>query len=618
MRRLALLLALTACCAACSSGDSSPTGPDSAAPAPVTDLRVTAGEAGAVTLAWTSPHALDGGAVSYELRRIDYAQVGTPFAAWTVITAPGGDPEGGQSREHRVSGLTAGETYAFRLRAAETEGAWSAPSNFAVGTADPDHDRTRPGAVASVRKWAATDTSLTVAWAPAGDDSVFGTAARHEVRWSTAPITAANWDAANPATGPISTASMPGLLQTSIGDLATDDHYYVGVRGIDDAGHLGAVGANLHAQVRSMRTIYVNVDGTGDLPTIHEAVNAATPWRDVVLVGPGRYTWTNQGTGSPKQGLVQVYRGQIGITLASTDGPEATIIDAEGNGPVLRLTGEPATMGLTLDGFTITGGNATGAPDSPNEHDAGGGLIIHLSGSTIRNCIITGNEAIKGGGVWCGGQGEVLFENCVIADNVAEFGGGIFLVNSAPRVTMRNCEIRDNEADYGSGIWSYHILYTLEDCLIAGNRAVRQGGGLWAVNVHPGCELVRTTIVDNVCGRGSAFYVARLTGEDIIPPDEVVLHLDHVLITGNEGSAAFSSSALAGVRIGCSVVWGNPLGDNRPTLYRDDGGNFAADPLFCDRDEYTLAAGSPCLPGNHPEGGDCAHIGARDEGCSAR
>jgi len=91
-----------------------------------------------------------------------------------------------------------------------------------------------------------------------------------------------------------------------------------------------------------------------------------------------------------------------------------------------------------------------------------------------------------------------------------------------------------------------------------------------------------------------------------------------VLITGNEGSAAFSSSALAGVRIGCSVVWGNPLGDNRPTLYRDDGGNFAADPLFCDRDEYTLAAGSPCLPGNHPEGGDCAHIGARDEGCSAR
>ena len=71
--------------------------------------------------------------------------------------------------------------------------------------------------------------------------------------------------------------------------------------------------------------------------------------------------------------------------------------------------------------------------------------------------------------------------------------------------------------------------------------------------------------------------------------------------------------------ISCSDVFGNTDGDwvgclsGQGTL----NGNFSADPLFCNRSEYdlTLAAYSPCLPGNHPAGWDCGLIGALGQGC---
>jgi hypothetical protein len=44
-------------------------------------------------------------------------------------------------------------------------------------------------------------------------------------------------------------------------------------------------------------------------------------------------------------------------------------------------------------------------------------------------------------------------------------------------------------------------------------------------------------------------------------------------------------------------------------------GNISVDPLFCDVDDLTLQADSPCLPGNHPNGADCGLIGALGAGC---
>ncbi len=161
-------------------------------------------------------------------------------------------------------------------------------------------------------------------------------------------------------------------------------------------------------------TLFVNIEGTGDYATIEEAVLAATIG-DLVLVGPGHYTWANQ---------------------------------------------------------------ATGVEGTDQEGWSGGGLNLHLSDTVVRNCIFTGNEATQGGGLWVGGQGDAIIENCLFENNKGRDGGGVFLINSEPRITMRDCTIRNNHATFkGGGLLAYNVAATLENLLIVGNDSSDKGGG---------------------------------------------------------------------------------------------------------------------------------------------
>ena len=101
---------------------------------------------------------------------------------------------------------------------------------------------------------------------------------------------------------------------------------------------------------------------------------------DNVVVAPGTYVERIDFLGKA-------------ITVRSAGGPGVTTID--GNGAihvVVAISGEgPATV---LDGFTITGGNANGAPPD----DRGGGMYVLGSSPTVRNCIFSGNAATGPGG----------------------------------------------------------------------------------------------------------------------------------------------------------------------------------------------------------------------------
>jgi hypothetical protein len=84
-----------------------------------------------------------------------------------------------------------------------------------------------------------------------------------------------------------------------------------------------------------------------------------------------------------------------------------------------------------------------------------------------------------------------------------------------------------------------------------------------------------------------------------------------VIIAENQG-ASFSCDTDANLR--CCDVYGNSGGDDVGCT-SDLGGNFSADPLFCNHDDYTLDGQSPCLPGWEHGGIDCGLIGARGQGC---
>ncbi len=66
------------------------------------------------------------------------------------------------------------------------------------------------------------------------------------------------------------------------------------------------------------------------------------------------------------------------------------------------------------------------------------------------------------------------------------------------------------------------------------------------------------------------------------------------------------------------VEFGNPAGNTLPVGAIDNGNNVFLNPEFCNAPwdpDPTLAASSPCLPGNHPATAPCGLIGARPAGC---
>ena len=81
-------------------------------------------------------------------------------------------------------------------------------------------------------------------------------------------------------------------------------------------------------------TIYVP---DKDHPTIQAAVDAANPG-DIIVVGPGTYT-------EP----ISINEDKVGITITSANGPSETVILAQGETPVLDISGKE----IILRGFTI-------------------------------------------------------------------------------------------------------------------------------------------------------------------------------------------------------------------------------------------------------------------------
>jgi len=113
------------------------------------------------------------------------------------------------------------------------------------------------------------------------------------------------------------------------------------------------------------------------------------------------------------------------------------------------VTVEEAPGGVLLDGFIITGGNAS-AGTSP--HNSGAGVYARLAVVTLRRCHLLGNGAAFGGGV-CGNHSELLLVNCLLAGNTAEFGGAMF--NDKSDTDLVNCTLGYNTGEYvGGGVYS--------------------------------------------------------------------------------------------------------------------------------------------------------------------
>jgi parallel beta-helix repeat protein len=158
--------------------------------------------------------------------------------------------------------------------------------------------------------------------------------------------------------------------------------------------------------------------------------------------------------------------------LAGDDGPDFANNSENSYHVVTANTAFPA---VTLDGFTITGGNANGPSDSPLGW--GGGMYNYWSRPTLTNCTFTANFGQRGGGMYNDKSSPIL-TNCTFSGNTGNDAAGMMNASSTPKLT--NCTFTGNSSKNGGGggMLNGSSSPNLTDCTFTENSATNCGGGI--------------------------------------------------------------------------------------------------------------------------------------------
>ena len=167
--------------------------------------------------------------------------------------------------------------------------------------------------------------------------------------------------------------------------------------------------------------------------------------------------------------------------VTTLSGDTGTVGDASDNSYHV-VTGSGTDNTAVLDGFTITGGNASGGdPD-----DRGGGMYSKAGSPTVQNVIFTGNSATNDGGGMYGGDPRLT--NVTFTSNSATNGGGMYdgcaVLGSGG--TLTNVTFSGNSASSsGGGMYNKDNYSSLTNVTFSGNSAGKHGGGVYNDGSNP-------------------------------------------------------------------------------------------------------------------------------------
>lgn len=218
------------------------------------------------------------------------------------------------------------------------------------------------------------------------------------------------------------------------------------------------------------RTIYVSTEGSATSPFATEAT-AARDLHDAIeeaidgctiIVAPGTYTTTSQyeltkgvkifGTGATFDDVVlkQTSSG-VGKRVLYLSHPDAVVSNVTITGGYITGDYQQVGCGVRIDprGGTVTHSRITGNKEN-TFHIRGAGVYINSTEGRVSHCQIDNNSTTRmyarGGGV-CAVKG--LVENCLIFGNTAVTGAGIYLAGPA---TIRHCTVVGNSS---TGTYAY-------------------------------------------------------------------------------------------------------------------------------------------------------------------
>ncbi|HOZ48744.1 MAG TPA: choice-of-anchor Q domain-containing protein [Candidatus Hydrogenedentes bacterium] len=159
--------------------------------------------------------------------------------------------------------------------------------------------------------------------------------------------------------------------------------------------------------------------------------------------------------------------------------------------------------GVTLDGFTVRGGNAHYHDDSGGNVGAGLYIPYAAEGMTVSDCIFEDNRAGGGAGANSSASNTV-FKNCLFRNNLAELSSaGLGMSRGANSVV--NCIFWNNEDEESPGAALCAHLTAVVDvvnCTFTKNRThqLAHAGGISAVGDDAVVNLKNCIVFDNYPG----------------------------------------------------------------------------------------------------------------------
>ena len=350
----------------------------------------------------------------------------------------------------------------------------------------------------------------------------------------------------------------------------------------DNAGNNEAVLTQSYVNPARPKTFAV----PGTQPTIQSAIDAAYNG-DTVTVAPGTYQENIN------------FRGK-GITVASSAGPEATIIDGGHAGAVVTFSSGEG-LASVLSGFTVHNGSGTdgggifidhASPTvtnnsiSDNTADWGGGIFINVGSPLIQNNAVSANQASIGAGIAVDFGSSPRILGNVISGNAGSTGGGGIVLWAAGTATLQGNTIRNNSSsNYGGGIWSVNGSHaTILQNLVAGNQAGTGGG---ASAASQGDSFINNTFVDNDSTAGAGVYLpsAGFVNNIVLgKPGKTALYRDPVYLGNFSHNIVYAPS-------------GNAYDPAGAADQNGSNGNLSADPLLSNPQlgYCGLRAGSPAI-----------------------
>jgi len=293
---------------------------------------------------------------------------------------------------------------------------------------------------------------------------------------------------------------------------------------------------------------------------------------------------------------------------------------------------------------------------------AGGGLYVHGGTSRLEGCTLAANWAEQNGGAIRVYPARVEVDDCVFESNASGSYGGclsassseLICVNSSiagsravsssaafdlhgPAGTgweLRDCEFVDNEVSASALIGEVVDLFLYDDGLLLENLSFRDNGSRCiSATAQPGdgpltlqgCLFAGTGGDDGVLGfnldailMGCTLVGNSTYGDWPLITELAGHHLEirETIIADNGPASLVGISPPGTLDVSCTDIHGNDAGDWTGDLapFAGVAGNLSLAPLFCDAPagDFTLHAGSPCLPENN----DCGvRMGAFGQGC---